>query len=86
MPTFGICVVVPPELPNLVLAAHVPHGEGDAFHRLHGLHVKPDGRDGAHVLIQFDLVQDRCFAWRKMQIQFNSGLWILICIIQTYQT
>mmetsp|Transcript_6020 Transcript_6020/g.15757 ORF Transcript_6020/g.15757 Transcript_6020/m.15757 type:complete len:262 (-) Transcript_6020:40-825(-) len=50
--------VVPPERANLVLTAHVPHGEADVL-VLHSLHVEANGGDGSHDLAQLELVQDR---------------------------
>lgn len=53
----GAGVVMSPERPDLVLAAHIPHVELDI---LVGdrLHVEPDGGDGGDGLSQLQLVQD----------------------------
>ena len=37
------------------MAANVPNGEGHALDRGHGLNVKPNGWNGTHVFVQFDL-------------------------------
>ena len=47
-----------PESTDLVLAAHIPHSEADAFDGLHRLNVEANGGDGANILIQLDLVQN----------------------------
>mmetsp|Transcript_123679 Transcript_123679/g.346365 ORF Transcript_123679/g.346365 Transcript_123679/m.346365 type:complete len:267 (+) Transcript_123679:81-881(+) len=54
-------VIVAPQLPDLVLAAHVPHGEAQVL-VLHRLDVEADGRDGRHDLAELELVQDRGLA------------------------
>ena len=59
--TLGPGVVMPPERPDLVLAAHIPHVELDVFVS-HGLHVETHGGDGGHRLAQLQLVQDGCLA------------------------
>lgn len=59
----GPGVVMPPERPDLVLAAHVPHVELDVFVS-HRLHVEAHGGDGGHRLAQLQLVQDGCLAGR----------------------
>ena len=51
----GVGVVVSPELADLLLASHIPHGEGHALHRAHGLHIETDGGDGTHILVQLYL-------------------------------
>ena len=53
----GAAEVVPPQRPDLVLAADVPDVE---FHVLvgDGLDVEADGRDGGDVLPELELVQD----------------------------
>mmetsp|Transcript_55855 Transcript_55855/g.150446 ORF Transcript_55855/g.150446 Transcript_55855/m.150446 type:complete len:208 (+) Transcript_55855:106-729(+) len=54
----GALVVVAPQRPDLVLAAHVPDREAQVL-VLHRLDVEADGRDGRHHLAQLQLVQDR---------------------------
>ena len=56
-----VLVVVPPQLPQSVLSPHVPDGEGDVL-VTDGLHVKPYGGNGVHVLAQLQAVQDGCLA------------------------
>ena len=55
---------MPPEGADLVLTTHIPDGETDALHGGDGLHVKPDGRDGANVLVQLYFVQNRSFSYK----------------------
>lgn len=61
--TLGPGIVMPPERPDLVLAAHIPHVELDVFVS-HRLHVETYGRDGGHRLAQLQLVQDGRLAGR----------------------
>ena len=49
---------MPPQGPNLILAADVPHIELDVLVG-DGLDVEADGGDGGDVLAQFKLVQNR---------------------------
>lgn len=53
-------VVMSPEGPDLVLAAHVPHVELDVLVG-DGFHVEPHRGDGGDRLSQFQLVQDGGF-------------------------
>mmetsp|Transcript_34536 Transcript_34536/g.86823 ORF Transcript_34536/g.86823 Transcript_34536/m.86823 type:complete len:287 (-) Transcript_34536:180-1040(-) len=53
----AVLEVVPPERPNLVLAANVPHGEGDVL-MLDRLDIEANGGDGSHDLAKLELVQD----------------------------
>ena len=46
-----------PQRSYLVLSANIPHIEFDIFIR-NGLNVEADGRDGGHVLVQLELVED----------------------------
>eukprot|EP00421_Protoceratium_reticulatum_P009592 CAMPEP_0168373432 /NCGR_PEP_ID=MMETSP0228-20121227/8786_1 /TAXON_ID=133427 /ORGANISM="Protoceratium reticulatum, Strain CCCM 535 (=CCMP 1889)" /LENGTH=161 /DNA_ID=CAMNT_0008386355 /DNA_START=203 /DNA_END=683 /DNA_ORIENTATION=+ len=61
--TIGPLVVVAPERPDLVLAAHVPDCEAQVlvFNRLD---VESYGRNRGHHLAKLELVQDGCFAGR----------------------
>ena len=61
--TLRVLEVVSPQRPDLVLAAHVPHGEADVL-VLDRLHVEADGRYGGHDLAQLQLVQDGRLAGR----------------------
>ena len=47
-----------PQGSYLVLSANIPHIEFDIFVR-NGLNVEADGRDGGHVLVQLELVENR---------------------------
>ena len=51
--------VVSPQRTNLVLAADVPDVEFGVL-VCDGLDVEADGRDGGHVLVELELVQDGC--------------------------
>lgn len=53
----GILEVMPPERPDLVLAAHVPHGEAD-IPVLDRLDVEADRGDGGDDLAELELVED----------------------------
>lgn len=68
--TLGPGVVVPPERPDLVLAAHIPHVELDVFVS-HRLHVETHGGDGGHRLAQLQLVQD-CRLAGRVQAQHED--------------
>lgn len=61
--TLGPGVVMSPERPDLVLAAHVPHVELDVFVS-HRLHVETHRGNGGHRLAKLQLVQDRGLAGR----------------------
>ena len=47
-----------PQGSYLVLSANIPHVEFDIFVR-NGLNVEADGRDGGHVLVKLELVENR---------------------------
>ena len=47
-----------PQWSYLVLSADIPHIEFDIFVG-DGLNVEADGRDGGHVLVQLELVENR---------------------------
>ncbi len=70
--TFGVLEVVAPQRTDFVLAAHVPHGEGDALDGRHGLHIEADGWNGAHILVQLHLVQDRRLSCKVKEIVRGS--------------
>mmetsp|Transcript_10590 Transcript_10590/g.22069 ORF Transcript_10590/g.22069 Transcript_10590/m.22069 type:complete len:254 (-) Transcript_10590:9-770(-) len=53
----GALVVVAPQRANLVLASHVPHGEGQVL-VLHSLHVETNSWNSSHNFTQLQLVQD----------------------------
>lgn len=53
----GVLEVVAPERADLVLAAHIPHGEVDVL-VLDCLDVEADGGDGGHDLTELELVED----------------------------
>jgi len=61
--TLRVLVVVAPERTDLVLAADVPHSEGDVL-VLDGLDVEANGGDGGHDLAKLELVQDGGLASR----------------------
>ena len=63
-----------PQCPDLLLTAHVPHGEGQSLDRRHGLHVEADGGDGANYLVQFDLVQNRGLACNTGNISLGVSI------------
>eukprot|EP00327_Prymnesium_parvum_P018964 CAMPEP_0113240970 /NCGR_PEP_ID=MMETSP0008_2-20120614/6546_1 /TAXON_ID=97485 /ORGANISM="Prymnesium parvum" /LENGTH=245 /DNA_ID=CAMNT_0000088345 /DNA_START=136 /DNA_END=874 /DNA_ORIENTATION=- /assembly_acc=CAM_ASM_000153 len=52
-----VLVVVAPQGPDLVLPAHVPHGEGDVL-VLNRLHVEADRGDGGDDLAKLELVEN----------------------------
>ena len=52
-----ILEVVAPQRTDLVLTAHIPHGEVDVL-VLDGLHVEADGGDGGDDLAELELVED----------------------------
>ena len=53
----GVLEVVAPQRTDLVLTAHIPHGEVDVL-VLNSLHVEPDGGDGRNDLTELQLVED----------------------------
>ena len=52
---------MPPQRPDLVLSSHVPDVEFDILVG-DGLDVEADGRNGSDVLVELELVKDRCCA------------------------
>lgn len=48
-----------PQWPDLVLPANIPNIKFDVFVG-HGLDVEADGGDSGNVLVQLELIQDRC--------------------------
>merc|ERR1712216_544378 len=54
----SICVIVPPQLTDLVLAADIPDIEVNVL-VLNGLDIEANGWDRCHHLTQLQLVQDR---------------------------
>mmetsp|Transcript_86548 Transcript_86548/g.137360 ORF Transcript_86548/g.137360 Transcript_86548/m.137360 type:complete len:203 (+) Transcript_86548:191-799(+) len=53
----GSLVVVAPQGADLVLASHVPHGEGQVL-VLHSLHIETNSWNSSHNFTQLQLVQD----------------------------
>lgn len=51
--------IMPPQRPNLILPTHIPHIKLDILIR-HRLNIKPHRRDRSHVLVELELVQNRC--------------------------
>ena len=62
-----------PELPDLLLAAHVPHGKLEAP-ILNGLHIETDGGDRSDALVELELVKDGGLASRVKPEQKNAFL------------
>jgi len=57
----SVLEVMSPQRPDLVLAAHVPHGEADVF-IFYCLNIEADCGDGGDDLSQLELVEDCCFS------------------------
>jgi hypothetical protein len=51
---------MPPQRPNLILPAHIPHIKLNILIR-DRLNIEPHGRNGCHVLIELQFVEDRGF-------------------------
>lgn len=76
--------VVPPQRPDLVLPAHVPHVELCVLVG-HRLDVEADGGDRGYFLVELELVEDCCVRTRKSAsrafLKLNrTGGWVAACM------
>ena len=65
--------IVSPQWPDLVLAAHVPDVELGVLVG-HSFDVEAHGRDGRHILVQLELVEDCCTRKCQYMCIYNHAM------------